>query len=389
MSEMDGPAGPEPTVTPGASGSSDPVVVRPRVVAIVAAAAAPLLLAGALLATVTSPAARAGLLVLVAMLGAALVVPTVRFRLEVHRDGTLRKRSWRTTEVDLTRLSALHTRRDHPWSVHEQGVVGFEDRDGRNVEVPLVPISFLGGDHWVALAPWIERSGLPLSGAAAGQIERYLHDELDVQEANGRAHASALTSARRGTFSPHRCGPAYDERSFGWLLAAGFALLLVAAARTGMVPEDQLAMWTALFLAVAVGCGAASVVRMRAGLELAADGRLVRRGVLRTARVDLRRVARVQLDPDHPFIDTADGGRRLVGRRLPKLRVADEDGGEVRIELASTWQGLAPILRSVLAAADARGVDLSDPTREYLGFYSGVVARATWGIPSRREDRDT
>jgi hypothetical protein len=78
-----------------------------------------------------------------------------------------------------------------------------------------------------------------------------------------------------------------------------------------------------------------------------------------------------------------------VGRRFPKLRVADDAGGEVQLELASTWQGLSPILRSVLAAADARGLELSDPTREYLGFYSGVVARATWGLPSRRVDRDS
>jgi hypothetical protein len=387
---MDGPAGPEPTTAPEAPVPSDPVVVRPRAVATVAVIGTPILVVGALLATTgASPVARAGLLVMVAAIGAVLVVPTVRFRLEVHPDGTLRKRSWRTTEVDLTRLSCIHTRRDHPWFTYQQAVVGFEDRDGRVIEVPLIPVSFLGGDHWVALAPWIERSGLPVSGAAAGQIERFLHDELDVEAANRRAYEAAVSSARRGTFRPHRCRTAYDERSFGWLLGGGLVLLLIPAARTGMVPEPQLGLWTALFLVAAACFGVVSVVRLRARLELAGDGGLVRSGTLRTARVELSRVVRVQLDPDHPFLEVTDGGRRLVGRRFPKLRVADDAGGEVQLELASTWQGLSPILRSVLAAADARGLELSDPTREYLGFYSGVVARATWGLPSRRVDRDS
>jgi hypothetical protein len=51
------------------------------------------------------------------------------------------------------------------------------------------------------------------------------------------------------------------------------------------------------------------------------------------------------------------------------------------------WQGLSPILRSALAAADARDLALSAPTREYLGFYSGVAARVAWALPSRRKDR--
>jgi hypothetical protein len=384
---MDEPTAQEPAIAPDGSAPRAPVVVRPRGPLLVAVIGTPILVAGTLLVTGASSAARAGLLVMVAAIGAALVVPTARFRLEVHPDGTLRKRSWRTTEVDLMRLSCIHARRDHPWFKYQQAVVGLEDRDGRVIEVPLTPVSFLGGDHWVALAPWIERSGLPLSGGAAGQIERYLHAELDVQAANREAYEAAVSSAHRDTFTPQRCRTGFDEWSFGWFLAAGFALLLVPAARSGMVPGPQIGVWTALFLVAAMVFGAASVVRLRASLELGADGALVRRGVLRCSRVDLRRVARVQLEPDHRFLDPKDGGRRLVGRRLPKLRVADDAGGEVRLELASTWQGLSPILRSVLAAADARDLALSAPTREYLGLYSGIATRATWGLPSRRKDR--
>jgi hypothetical protein len=277
---MDGPAGPEPTTAPEAPVPSDPVVVRPRAVATVAVIGTPILVVGALLATTgASPVARAGLLVMVAAIGAVLVVPTVRFRLEVHPDGALRKRSWRTTEVDLTRLSCIHARRDHPWFTYQQAVVGLEDRDGRVIEVPLTPVSFLGGDHWVALAPWIERSGLPLSGACRWS-DRALTctPSWTCRRPTGSAYEAAVSSAHEGhVHVPSVVGQAYDERSFGWLLAAGFALLLIPAARSGMVPGPQIGVWTALFLvAAAMVFGAVFGGPATSQLELGADGALVR-----------------------------------------------------------------------------------------------------------------
>jgi hypothetical protein len=118
----------------------------------------------------------------------------------------------------------------------------------------------------VATTGWRSRRGsngpgCRLSGGAAGQIERHLHDELDVQAANREADEAAVSSAHRGTFTPQRCRTRFDEWSFGWFLAAGFALLLVPAARSGMVPEPQIGVWTARFLVAAMVFGAVPVVR--------------------------------------------------------------------------------------------------------------------------------
>src|SRR5690606_33120355 len=93
------------------------------------------------------------------------------------------------------------------------------------------------------------------------------------------------------------------------------------------------------------------------------------------ARVALGQLTAVDLVPDRAHLATTSEGRRPTGRRAPRLELHDAAGGSLRIELDGRWHGPVPILRYVLAAAEERGITLSEHARYELEFYCGLTGR--------------
>jgi hypothetical protein len=316
-----------------------------------------------------------GLLALVS--AGASVGPTLRYRIEVQPGGALRKRAWRSRSVDLSRLTTVRSRGDHPYgpmAYFGRGKLGFVDADGRCVWVPLGLETVDDDAHVEVLAAEIERAGSVLPGIQIATLEQRLGRDLEgPRHANRRALAAGTERARAGRFQPHAAKVRVDQRAWLWWLAAGTAWV----AAWGAWAQD-VEVWAALAALATVGT-LLPIVRLRGRLHVSEDGRLTRRGVRPSRTVDLTELVEVRLVPDRPYLERTLAGRRTDTSPVPHLRLADERGRTLRVALGSTWQELHPVLVAILAAAEARGLDLSPPTRYQLAYLTGIeVPRDRW-----------
>jgi hypothetical protein len=309
---------------------------------------------------------------LAALSAGATVGPMVRYRIEVRPGELLQKRAWRTRSVDLSRLTTVRSRGDHPYgpvAYLGRGKLGFEDADGRCVWVPLGFQTLDDDAHLEVLAAEIERCGSVLPGIQIATLEQRLgRDLVGPREANRRALAAAIEAARAGRFLPHAAKVRLDQRAWLWWLAAATAWI----AAWGAWGQDVDA-WMVVATAAAVTT-LIPVARLRGRLRVSEDGQLTRRGLRPARTVDLTELVEVRLVPDRPYLERTLAGRRTDTSPVPHLRLTDGRGSTLRVALGSTWQELHPVLVAILAAADARGLDLSAPTRCQLAYLTGVEA---------------
>jgi hypothetical protein len=308
---------------------------------------------------------------LLALLSAAATVgPTLRYRIEVQPGGWLRKRAWRCRSVDLSRLTTVRSRGDHPYGPTAylgRGKLGFVDADGRCVWVPLGMGTLDDDAHLEVLAAETERAGSVLPGIQIATLEQRLGRDLEgPRQANRRALAAGTERARDGRFQPHAAKVRLDQRGWLWWLAAGTAWIAAGGAWA-----QDVGAWPALATAAAVST-LIPIVRLRGRLRVGEDGRLTRRGVRPSRTVDLTELVEVRLVPDRPYLERTVAGRRTDTSPLPHLRLTDARDRTLRVALGSTWQELHPVLVAILAAAEARGLDLSAPTRYQLAYLTGI-----------------
>lgn len=305
-----------------------------------------------------------------------LAIPPLWGRLHIV-DGVMTKRAWRTTRVDLRDLAAIATRGDRPWQTNPPGRIRFEGRSGGAVEVPLVSGPWVPtAPLWRSLAIAIEASGHAMPGILGAHVELYVERSLDVAAANRAALERCRADLRRGEVTPHTTGAGIDTARIALLAVVPFAVGALLLVTEDDLSSDTVVTVRAIAMLVLTGVVAALVWRWTACLGLRHDGVLVR--TRRPARISLTDLAAVRLHPDRPFLSTTVQGRRPVGPRSPSLRLVDTSGGSLTVELGGRWHAPVPILRYVLAAAEERGLPLSEHARYELEFHCGLTGRVRY-----------
>ncbi len=368
---MTRPGGTTPTVIPD-------VEARPvRALLVAGAVGVALLLYGVFEPgqVLSDVAARAVWIALTAACTVPFVLGPLWARLRVT-DGVLTKRVLRTRRVDLTDLVTIRTFRDRPWQSNPPGVIRFEDARGGAVDVPLVSGPWVPTEPlWRSLAVAIEASGLPMSGIVGAQVEIYLQRSLRVDDANRAALERRRAELRHGRTTPHTTrGGGLDTPR---LLALGGVLVaasVLGAAVGGAFPPEAAGTVQVAAAVVLLALVALLFLRRREHLRLTADATLRSRA----GEVQLGQLSSVDLVPDHAFLSTTVGGRIPLGRRTPHLRLQDRAGGDIDVDLGGRWREPVPLLRAILAAADERGVPLTEHARYELEFRCGLTGRTRW-----------